>query len=387
MGKFALFIVIASGFLISLNGMTARESSLEIAATEAIYEHQQLARSVAMSAFNIASGRLRDDFESYRTTMTGQTLGEGTYDLAVEGPECGPVVVTTTGYQDGAGWSITATFNPEGGVAEEEEPPDYMGAGITAGNNITIKAPLTLAALGSANSNLHADNDLKLTVPGAYVSGFGTAGNNLTLPSGQTAADIFHPNSNPDGDPLTQSGVAERDPQRPDRSILEPLADAIKPNDNWSGTYAMGGTSSDPTIWIYDGSTKTAGDVVFTGYGIIFIDGNLTLEHKLSSTGKLAIYVYNDMTINRDFYISGLLYVGNNLKTASTTYFTMEGPLTVRNDVTFTGPAKIGTANPASAYYTPLGHTPSSGGGGGSDCPGGTYTLTRSNEMEWESGS
>ncbi|NNE34550.1 MAG: hypothetical protein HKN13_04910, partial [Rhodothermales bacterium] len=201
--------------------------------------------------------------------------------------------------------------------------------------------------------------------------------------TGESASDIFSPNSNPDSLPLTEEGVDDLNPTRPDRAILEPEADLIDGSSTISGTYNMGGSASDPTIWIFDGSTKTDGDVVFTGNGIIYVDGNLTIEtgDTFSTTGTIALYVQNDMTVRDDMVLDGLIYAGNNFKVQSGS-LTLNGPLTARNDMTFEGPVTVGKSTPPSPFYTPLGYEATEGGGAGT-CPGGgAYTLNRTSANE-----
>lgn len=97
MGKGILILVLGTTIAGGVVMMSKEKSRMANTAEEARYEEAVLAREAAQSAFNIVVGRVKRDFESYRSVQTAKPYGAATYDISAQEDADGNVEIVAIG--------------------------------------------------------------------------------------------------------------------------------------------------------------------------------------------------------------------------------------------------------------------------------------------------
>jgi hypothetical protein len=246
-------------------------------------------------------------------------------------------------------------FERGGGGPAPRPVPAFMGAGITIGNDLSIKHDFTVnAGPGGENANVHANNNVNPTAGRVHIEGFVTYGTNINYNNGETPEGTIFPPSNPSGDPV-YSRVPEITIPGFNAADYASLATVTTPGDlALSGNVTLG-TKDNPVIWYINGNVTTTGDATISGYGVIIAKGNVTIRHNVWNTtgadeSSFALYTGNNLKVDAgSLTLTGQFLVGNDLQTKANT--TLVGSVTVGNNLQTQGPF-TNNYRPASAALT-----------------------------------
>lgn len=142
MGKYVLLITFATALGVAVIMSQARETSLGTNEDQVERQEKVLARQIARSAFNIATSKIKQDFEGWRVSRTGVEHDGGAYDVIAEDiADRAAASIQTTGYYGESAYRVsgeavqglpTALFNA---VTVEGEPDDFDVSGPGKGPN------------------------------------------------------------------------------------------------------------------------------------------------------------------------------------------------------------------------------------------------------------
>ena len=265
MGKAALFLV--SSMLITLSGYYAMGKEGEYFRTEAQNDYQTdvLARELAHSALNIAVAKTARDFSNFRETVAGQPYEYGMFGYDAVGDRQGPVAIRAQGMVGDAVHEIYAVLERSGSAVLDAITIDGPVSGVEArGNSFTISGrdealpPDESGIVAVSGPDAHAIRTVLGTADDAFVSAMDASqvtgvGGELDIVSGPTAIDL---------DALDTAIRAH-----PDRIEIEG-PEKITGNDVY-------GSRANPAIIIVSGDLDVRGSL--TGYGILLVDGSITM--------------------------------------------------------------------------------------------------------------
>ena len=343
------------------------------------YASNLIAREIAYTGMGDAILRIDSELKatgSYTGPLNwSHTYQGGIYSVDVS-MSADSLVVSSKGMQDSVEYVILREYavntSPGGGG------PAFMSAGITSDGNIEIQNTLTLqAANPGQNADLHANDNINISGGTVLIEGFGYRVGNTTITNGQSATSVFQPNDNPGGLPVTQVVSGVNIPAVNASGLASHATNTHSGNFSISGLMTLG-TRQNPKIWFIDGNLKTTADVIFDGYGVFLVTGNVDIFHDVAMVGTsvestLGFYVDDNIRLNAGhLHVAGQWYANGNITLEDQTVFT--GTLTTLDNFESTGHVLINYKPSSSALTAPLGI-----GSGGSS----TGSLTMLSTREW----
>lgn len=273
MGKGLLILII--GTTIAGGIMYASQSSSRMASTteEARYQEAVLAREAAQSAFNIVVGRVKRNFDTYRTAQTDQSYGKATYDISAQERADGAVEIVAIGKYGDFEHQI------EGVVAR---------SGDRLVDAIIIDAPIdkTTFKSGYLISGMDTDSDGSKG-PGPNVHGVlvTTSSAYNALVDDADADQVIGKDG--DGDIVLDEPVLS--PAVLESAILAYNGGALAAfsgKQKWDADDSIGNVDS-PVLVRVNGNVELKSS--FTGYGILYVFGDLKMSNTATWNGLVFV--------------------------------------------------------------------------------------------------
>ena len=361
MGKALLFLV--GAFVITGGSLiygTVNKGSQENTERVGRYASQITAREVAHTGIQEAVFKLSQAYKS-TTTYTGPMTWEGSYQggkyentISISGMMHS---VRTSALVDGKEYIVQREYliDPLAAI------PQGMRRALNSEKSITFEYDAYIENIDKATTYANADiqTNESIIINGGYICvfGFGLRQNNVETNTWQNEADIFLPPNNPDSLALTPI-VTDIEIQDIVASNYAGIATVTKTgNTVIDGHYTLG-TEENPAIWYVSGDLTTTGEVTFSGYGILAVDGDIQVDHKVYSTGgnnylegNLAIYSSSNINLNKD--VEAHLYASGSV-TTSVNGVTITGGITTKDEFDFNGYLGVMHRTPSESIVKPV---------------------------------
>lgn len=369
MGKALLILV--GAFVITGGSLiygTVNDNSVKNTERIGSYASKLTAREIAQTGMQEAVLKLSQAYKN-GGSYTGPTTWKGSYHGGS---------YTNTLNSSGSNHSITTTSIIEGEqyVIQREyniDPlaavPEGMRRALTSEKTMTFNQTAVVEHIARYTTNENSDilSNESIIIDGGFVCvfGFGLREGTTEVNNWQTEAGIFLPPDNPDSAPVTQSVSGIELPEVV-VSNYSNVATVTKPGDTAiDGHYTLG-TEDNPVIWYVDGDLTTTGEVTFSGYGIIAVDGDIQIDHKVYSTGgnditegNLAFYANDGITVNRS--IEAHLYANGPISASTdggsdSWGIEVTGGMTTRDAFDFSSGKYVGVKHrqPSAAIVSPI---------------------------------
>lgn len=266
MGKGAIILV--ASMLITLTSMYAveKEGEIDRIETQTDYQAAVLARETAHTALNLAVARTARDFANYRGAVSDKPYAGATYAYEAVGDREGPVVIRAEGTSQDAVHEIFATLERTGTPVLDALTIDGPVSGVKASGNSFL-----ISGLDSPLPTFDGEEDTHVAGPDAHairtvlssaddafaarISGDQATGRNG---HGDIVSGPLDVNLN------TLDAAIRAHPDRIDIAGPERISG--------DETY---GSREHPAIVVVSGDLDVRGSV--SGYGILLVDGSLTL--------------------------------------------------------------------------------------------------------------
>ena len=369
MGKALLFLV--GAFVITGGSLiygTVNKGSVENTERVGDYASELTAREIAHTGMQDALMKLSQAYNN-GSSYTGPLTWNGSYQggsyentISISGQMHS---VTSVAKTQGREYVMQREYfiDPMAAI------PQGMRRALSSEQTITFDQDVYIEHVdriaSSANSDILSNQGIEIEGGVVCVFGFGLHKDGIDIAEShwQNESDIFLPENNPDSLTLTQviSGVEFPEIVAANYSSF---ATVTKTGNTDIDGYFTLGTEDNPAIWYVDGDLTTIGDVTFEGYGIIAVDGNVQIDHKIYSTGgstflegNLALYANNDVVINKDteahIYANGTISTSTN---GDPYGITVKGGLTTRSQFDFNEGSYVGVNYrlPSESIVTPI---------------------------------
>jgi hypothetical protein len=268
MGKGVLIFVMASSLSLSAMYLAGTESDIASAESEADYKEAVIARETAQSAYNIVSSKVRRDFDSYRGAYTDLEYGKATYDIGATETDDGSITIIAVGRYGNHEYEII------GSVTRNTQ---------TVLDALTVMTPIADVSLDGAYSISGMDRGG--LGPGPNVHG--------VLATNATAFEAF----SDEGSRVTGKGgtpdVVQGDPyveipaiRAAIKAYNGPGAATETGDFTWDDGDSVGSAGS-PVILRVIGNLRLRRD--FSGYGALFVEGDLTMEDNAAWHGLVYV--------------------------------------------------------------------------------------------------
>ncbi len=359
MGQSSVIFAFAATLVVAIVLLTSQRSNQATDVTVAEYHNSVLSREAAMTGHNLTVRRLVDEPDNWFSNTSDYEFPATAYASAsfvvnVTSTHPDSVFVVATGTQHGVDHRIEAVYAKgliSGGIAEvftyavvSEEDLRFNGS-----TNI-------LAADGSNNANVHANEDLTSNGNNVSVEGYGTHGTTGTVtvnPAAQTD-NIFDPNIDGNGGNLNVFGADDVDIPLIDPSLYatSPPADLVIAGDHslidmdraWltaNGYPATVGTVAHPFLIYVGGDLSASGNVIIDGiYFQAVVAGDITLSGSVSTSAipapgrnasqavwdawiaanldasgntTIGLFSGGDITLNGNVSVTGQLYANDDV--------------------------------------------------------------------------
>lgn len=296
MGKTAILVVLAATLGSTLLMYNAKESAFEGERRQVDYQEEQLAKEIARAGYNLALGKVKRDYDSYKD-LPGQSAEyqDGQYHLASSG-EGRRATIEATGEYHSKEYTIE-------GKVEEIYPPNaavYVdGSSVSAnyyGNSFIISGEDTAPpSIGSA-----AEEDLSTTSRAVVAREPSVA---KTLIDGLASmqydnvygqkpeADIYH------GEPYFDLEKLVNDAQAAPDEYYEG-------DQQFNGSDTFGSADA-PVVVVVDGNATMSGNA--TGYGLLLVEGDLSLAAG-NFTWEGIVIAYGDVGVSVDYTGNAKVY-------------------------------------------------------------------------------
>ena len=361
MGKALLFLV--GAFVITGGSLiygTVNKGSQENTERVGRYASQITAREVAHTGIQEAVFKLSQAYKS-TNTYTGPMTWEGSYQggkyentISISGMMHS---VRTSAIVDGKEYIVQREYSIDPLAAI----PQGMRRALNSEKSITFENDVYIENIDKVNTNANADiqTNGSIIINNGFVCvfGFGLRQNNVETNNGQAEAEIFLPPNNPDSLALTPV-VSDIEIQDIVASNYAGIATVTKTGDTVIDGYYTLGTEENPAIWYVSGDLTTVGEVTFSGYGIIAVEGNVQVDHKIYSSGgtdylegNLALYSNANINLNKD--VEAHLYANGTVTTPSYGV-TVTGGLTTKDKFDFNGYLGVWHRMPSESIVKPI---------------------------------
>jgi len=305
MGKGLLILVLGTSIAGGVMMMSKETSRMANTAEEARYEEAVLAREAAQSAFNIVAGRVKRNFDSYRSVQTARPYGAATYDISAQENADGDIEIIAIGKYGDFEHQIEGTVSRSGDRLVDaiiiDSPIDklslksnYLVSGLdkdvdgSAGPGPNVHAILTTSS--SALDELQDDIDDDQVV-GREGEGDVVMDEPVTAPAVLEAAILAYSG----GSLATYSGKQKWDDKDSMGSADAPVLVRVSGNVELKKTFVGHGI-----LYVY-GDLKMSNDAVWNGLVFVADSGaKLDLKNDAAIVGSLILMSSSGMDVSHD---------------------------------------------------------------------------------------
>lgn len=297
MGKGVLIIVMATTMAAGVMYMSQSEQMLSQTSKEGDYKDEILARETAVSAYNLIVGKVKRDFDGYRSSYTDLDYGKAKYDISATSAEDGTVTVVATGKYGYHEYEITGSVSKGGGSVLDAVTISSPVSKITLSDNYVISGKDTRAD-GSAGSGSDVHGILT-NVAATYTALLAERDSDQVIGMSGTT-DIVQ------RQPRTDLGTLRS-------SILNysgPDKESFSGDQRWDAGDAIGGSGL-PKVVLVEGDVELKSS--FSGYGVLFVSGTLKMKDDAFWNG--IVYVIGSKSrveLKDDARVSGALVMDNS---------------------------------------------------------------------------
>jgi len=297
MGKGILIFVMASTLAGTAMYAAQGEKQLQQAADETEYKSEVLAREAAASAFNLLVGKVKRDFEGYRTNTTDLDYGKAKFDMAATDGEDGTVRLVVVGKYGNQEYEIVGSVSKSGA-----NPLDA----------VTIVSPITGISLRdnyqiNGGSSNHAIRVIWSATKEAFTNEMDA--NRVEGVSG--IGDVLH-----DELDINVGLIRNKIQNFSGSNLITPKLGRGGMKDWWKdetkNSSSPAGTSSAPVVMRITKDVTFEGD--FSGFGVLFVEGDLTFEDNASWNGLvyLAGKDAEFTMVNKASIVGAIIYDGTD---------------------------------------------------------------------------
>ncbi|NQV71605.1 hypothetical protein HQ496_00680 [bacterium] len=286
MGKGILVFVMLSTLAGTAMYATQSERKLEQATNETEYKSEVLAREAAASAFNLLVGKVKRDFEGYRTNTKDVELGKAKFDMMAEDSEDGSVSVVVVGKYGDHEYEIVGNVSKTGANVLDAVT---ISAPI---NSVTLKNDYSISGTDPGGTSSHAVRTIWAVTKDAFLSEM--ASSQIVGVGGD--GDIVHEELNIGVAALrakieayegtNKLYLTERDWKSKDWAKGKYSKKSSSDYASGNGSSIMGNGST-PVVF------HSKGDVTlqkgFVGYGVLLVEGDLTFEGNAAWNGLVFV--------------------------------------------------------------------------------------------------
>jgi len=250
--------------------MANMNNDIASANNEADYKEEVLARETATSAYNIVVGKVKRNFDSYRSSMSDLDYGKAKYDISATDAEDGSVTVVAVGKYGGHEYEIVGSVSKTGSTTLDAVTI------VSKINSVFFKGDYMI----DGGTEAHAVR----TIWSETANVFNEAISAEQVKGMAGTADVIH-------DELAMSiPLLRAKIQSYSGPNLISLSFGKKDNmEKWwkdeikDGNSSPAGTSGSPVVIIVKDNVVLEAD--FMGYGILFVEGDLTLKKDATWNG------------------------------------------------------------------------------------------------------
>lgn len=355
MGKLLLFLAAAA---LAYGVSAVSGPNQHIAAAEGrLHDHADgvLARQIALSGLNVAAHNVRAAY-AVASVAAGAYGGPAQMEVPHQGGAASVsievaadrVTVESVGRHGERAHLVRTVY----AVQKTYPPPLFMRQAMLSRDNIEIDADFTLRSAPGETGSIQSNRSIEIGAGTTSIDGVGYYGQKAEIKNGQSITDVF---TGASADPLSRRAPVivptfRAEDHRAKATRLFPGGTTL------SGNYTLG-TRESPAIWYVDGDLRTAGDVTFSGYGVIVTRGKMEVSHHVRTAGAagesaLGLYVNGNIELKKaSLQVTGQWLA--NGKVELDAYTRLTGTMTAQK-VELKGPVVIDYVPPTGVLTAPI---------------------------------